>query len=116
MRAVLSLLLSIIVALHGSVGAYGCLMPCPMGATPEVSWTDDGAVQDIADCCNDAETAAKTGKFCKANSPCGSSAAGIAVVLPDMFLPAPPSGAVPGSTVPGYSFDAHAIWRPPTAG
>ena len=66
------------------------------------------------DCCNDAETAAKTGKLCKSAQPCQSVG---------QFLPFSAQGILPQGLASSvrfphfadtlFTFDPAATWRPP---
>jgi hypothetical protein len=86
--------------------------PCPMMQSDA-----DQAMPDLGfkhDCCNDAETVAKTGKLCKAAQECSS---GVSILLFE---------ATPLSPVPVFSthwlagvpfaltLEPASIWRPPT--
>ena len=75
----------------------------------------DGADAAAHDCCNDADTTAKTGKACKSGQPCQS--AGSLFLLTGLGdLPHAPAPAVrfPRFADIAFSFDPAATWRPPT--
>lgn len=67
------------------------------------------------DCCNDPETASKTGKPCKSAQPCPS--AGQFLPFPEIdALPQNPASSTrypPLADIP-FTFDPAATWRPPT--
>lgn len=66
------------------------------------------------DCCNDADTAAKTGHACKTGQECNLTQACMA--LPLLFGAGLPAAAysVPPPQDPLWSFDPTSVWRPPT--
>lgn len=114
MRAVLSWLMCLVVLLHisGSVHAYP--LPCPMDHGGSPSMVLDDAAQALGDCCNDAETAAKTGKLCKTDTPCGSSSAFVPGALPapmDLASATDPAIALAARVA---STDPSGVWRPPS--
>lgn len=115
MRTLLVFLLHFIVIFQGSVNAYAFKMPCPMDhdASLLLMSVDDTA-QAVEGCCNDAQTAVKTGKLCKTDTPCGSS--GVYVVpLFHAHLPSvQTSDPVPMLIALFLSFDPFGIWRPPS--
>jgi len=113
MRVFLALLLCFIVAFQGSVGAHALPAPCPMDHDGGSSASVNESAQAVGDCCNDAETAAKTGKLCKTDTPCGSSSAS---VLPSFHAHIPSAQAShPVSALAALiaTFDPSGIWRPP---
>jgi hypothetical protein len=90
-------------------------------ALPKINGPMESAMMNMAnagvmhDCCNDAETAAKTGKPCKSAQPCQSAGQ----ILPISELDALPQGSASSVRFPrlaGFtlSFDPAATWRPPT--
>jgi hypothetical protein len=114
MRVFLALLLCFIVAFQGSVSAYAFQMPCPMDHAGGQTASVDESAQAAEDCCNDAETASKTGKLCKTDIPCSSASA---CVLPSFHAHLPSAQAsapVPALTALIVSFDPSGVWRPPS--
>lgn len=114
MRIFLALLLCFIVAFQGSLSAHAFQMPCPMNHEGGSSMLVDDSAQAAGDCCNDVETATKTGKLCKTDSPCGSSSA---CVLPSFRAHIPSAQAadpVSALTALIASFDPSGVWRPPS--
>jgi len=75
----------------------------------------DGDAQAADDCCNDAETTARTGQPCKADMPCSSFSAFVASSH-SRLSPAPALGPTPAPAAPAASFDPPDVWRPPSAG
>lgn len=72
------------------------------------------AMADAGDCCNDADTVAKTGKLCKSDLPCSSAGA---CVLPSFRVGLPTTQAsdlAPAIQTLNPSFDPSSVWRPPT--
>ncbi|MDZ7892154.1 MAG: hypothetical protein U5L73_10415 [Rhodoferax sp.] len=115
MRILLALLLCFVVAFQGSVNAYAFQSHCPMDHAGGESAFVGESVQAADDCCNDAETAAKTGKLCKTDSPCSTSGACVPPML-HAHLPLAPASQdlAPASTALIASFDPSGIWRPPS--
>lgn len=119
MRLFIAILLCLSIPLQGWAAGAGVQAPCPMGdmmaiqAEIQANGANE-AIADIADCCNDAATAALTGKLCKTGQECQAPTGWLALpsqpvvqVLPTSILlltstPSPPDGA-PVS-----------VWRPPT--
>lgn len=116
MRVFVTWLLCFVVALQGSVSAHAFPNPCPMeqGLGPAVS--TDGDVQAANDCCNDAETAARTGQPCKADMPCNPFGAFAVLSVHARLSPVPESGPMPAPAAPAASSDPSDVWRPPSAG
>jgi hypothetical protein len=111
MRAFLTFLLCYAVALHGNANAHVFKQPCPMEQGVSIAMDMSGAG---GDCCNDADTAAKTGKLCKTGQSCSVPGIGAIASLP---LPEPIVAApclVPTARLVTASFDPLAVWRPPT--
>ncbi|MHB1084370.1 MAG: hypothetical protein ACYCZA_05975 [Thiobacillus sp.] len=84
--------------------------PCPM----EQAAMMDGADTAAHDCCNDADTAAKTGKACKSGQSCPS----MGQILPMTelgVLTQDPASSVrfPRLADKTFTFDPAATWRPP---
>lgn len=111
MRAFLTFLLCFALALHGNANAHVFKQPCPMEQGAPIAMDLSGSV---GDCCNDADTAAKTGKLCKTGQTCSVPVVGAIASLP---LPEPivaESCLVPTARLITLSFDLVAVWRPPT--
>jgi len=77
-----------------------------------MNMTDAGAMHD---CCNDAKTAAITGKPCKPAQPCQSMGQ-FFPIMEQRVLPQNPASSVrfPRFADITFSFDPAATWRPPT--
>ncbi|MHB1144802.1 MAG: hypothetical protein ACYCZS_07880 [Thiobacillus sp.] len=111
LRVLFFLLLSIAVPLQGYAHFAVPKVPCPMEQTSMMDSADAVAMHD---CCNDAETAAKTGSPCKSAQPCQSAG---------LFLPFPEREVLSQSLASSvrfpqradslFSFDPAATWRPP---
>jgi hypothetical protein len=72
MRVLSLLVLCLAIGLQSPVQARAAKSPCPMEQSGfPVAADDSMPTQD--DCCNDAETVAKTGKLCKTGMECQSS-------------------------------------------
>lgn len=111
LRVVLFLLISIALPLQGYAHFVVPKVPCPMEPLAMMGMADAAAMHD---CCNDAETAAKTGKPCKSAQFCQS----VGQFLPFTGLEALPLGSTSSTRFPRlasvlFSFDPAATWRPP---
>lgn len=115
MRLFFAVLLCLAIPLQGWAAGAGVQAPCPMGDTVAMQAETAGEeMADLGDCCNDAATAALTGKLCKTGQECQAPTGWLtapsqpaAQALPTSVLlvtatPTPPRGA-PAS-----------VWRPPT--
>lgn len=110
LRVFLFLLLSIVVPLQGYAHVALPEACCP---TERMAMTD-AEVEAVHDCCDDADTAAKTGKTCKAGQFCQSMGSlfpfsGIDVLAQELA----PSIRFPHLADIPFSFDPAATWRPP---
>lgn len=86
-----------------------------MGQESGSSVSVSASAQAAGDCCEDAETAVKTGKLCKTDTPCSSFSA---FVTPSFLAPltcAQASVLAPALTERIATFDPAGIWRPPTS-
>lgn len=114
MRFFLTILLCFIVAFQSSAVVHAFPALCPMHHGGEPSASSGEPAQATGDCCNDAETAAKTGKLCKTDTPCGSSSA---CVLPSFYTHIPlvqAANPVFALNAPITTVDPSGIWRPPS--
>jgi len=111
MRAFLTFLLCFALALHGNANAHVFKQPCPMEQGAPIAMDMSGAA---GDCCNDADTAAKTGKLCKTGQSCSVPVVGAIASLPLPELIVAASCPVPTARLVTLSFDLVAVWRPPT--
>ena len=68
----------------------------------------------MADCCNDAETAAKTGKQCKTNQSCSASPLVMIFSAPTWHFVATDRNAALNTTVSVPTVTPTDLWRPPT--
>ncbi|MBN8760227.1 hypothetical protein [Thiobacillus sp. 65-1402] len=111
LRVFLFLLLSIAVPLQGYAHFAQPLVPCPMGAAAMMALVDADAAHD---CCEDAETAAKTGKTCKSGQPCQTGGQHFSVYTSGLLPQEPvPATRFPHIAADMFSFDPAAAWRPP---
>jgi hypothetical protein len=111
MRAFLVLLLGLAVAFHGNANAHVFKQPCPMEQGAGIAMDMSGAT---GDCCNDADTAARTGKLCKTGQSCSVPVVFAVASLPLPELIPASSCLVPTASLITLSFDHVAVWRPPT--
>jgi len=112
MRALVSLLLGFTVAFQSIAVAHVFKPPCPMErGTQEVTL---GGLAATADCCNDADMQAKTGKPCKAGQACNLSNAWAVTSLQAPMQVAASFRVVPAAVLIMPPFDPSGVWRPPT--
>lgn len=111
MRAFLALLLCCAVAFQGSANAHVFKQPCPMEQGAPIAMDMSGSADD---CCNDADTAAKTGKLCKTGQSCSVPVVCAIASLPLPELIPAASCLTPTARLVTASFDPPAVWRPPT--
>lgn len=112
MRAFTIFALCLLVVFQGNFSAVVLKEPCPMEQGMHAAMMDDSG--GAGDCCNDAETAAKTGKVCKTGQECSLSQM---FTLISHQLPAQrPLATTPkvACTVSSPSVNLPDIWRPPT--
>jgi hypothetical protein len=107
MRAFLTFLLCFAVALHGNANAHVFKQPCPMEQGAPIAMDMSGAA---GDCCNDADTAAKTGKLCKTKLHVRRRPSLRSVIGADRRSVLPRADR----RLVTLSFDLVAVWRPPT--
>ena len=111
LRVFLFLLLAIAVPLQGYAHFAQPLVPCPMEDTAMMAMVDADTAHD---CCDDADTAAKTGKACKSGQPCQSGGQHFSVVTFGVLTQLPvPATRFPRIAAFAFSFDPAATWRPP---
>lgn len=111
MRLIMATLMCISLLFQSTVSAHAYTQHCPMDDSGTVMTPGAGHSHD---CCNDAETAAKTGNRCKTGQDCQ--------VVHPLMLPATvtlsPAPAAP-LLIPTAehrfpSSDPTGVWRPPT--
>jgi hypothetical protein len=81
-------------------------------AQMQIADMDQQAMADH-DCCNDAETAAKTGKMCKTGQDCPVSALYPASSISSLPLSVAPTTQYLSLVLSVRTFDASSVWRPP---
>jgi hypothetical protein len=119
MRAFFYFLLSVVVAFQGIANAHILQQPCPMEHMQAASVMADADVDADAyayadDCCNDAATAAQTGKLCKTSAPCSSVSNACMLPSARAKLPAVQGGNLAPVVQPhNTSFTSPSVWRPP---
>lgn len=106
------MLLSLAIPIQATAAALAVPPPCVMDPSPAQLHGSDA--HHAAPCCNDAETAAKTGKLCKSGHDCKSL--GLALGMPHRMLPiGSPRGAEPlHLPIPRLDATRARIWRPPS--
>ncbi len=112
-RLVVVFLLSVTVPVYGAATLnMVATMPCPLqsaDSTPAVK------VSSHHPCCQDAETAAKTGKPCKPTQECGVGTL-FQVVASKSSFPVPSHHPVPSVDTTRFpSLTPAGIWRPPAS-
>lgn len=110
----LACLLSLGVSFQGFASVTALEAPCPM-TQAESDSADDPAMQGDMDhdCCNDADTFAKTGKLCKTDLSCQPSTQVPQSIytLALLTTTAEPSVPLPDRVI--RTPDPNAVWRPP---
>lgn len=118
LRLFLLMLLCLAIPLQGVAGVHMLSAPCPMeqsGGTAQATMADmDQQAMADHDCCNDAETAAKTGKMCKTGQDCPVSALYPASFVSSLPLSVAPTMQYPSLVLSVRTFEASSVWRPPT--
>lgn len=118
-RLFLLTLLCLAIPLQGMASVHMLAAPCPMEqsdgmAQMEMSEMDQQTASAADhDCCNDAETTAKTGKMCKTGQDCPVSAQYPASLPPSPHLAVELSTQYLALVLSVRSFDASSVWRPP---
>ncbi len=117
MRLFIALLLCLTIPLQGWAVSAGVQAPCPMGdmvAMQAESVSEEMEMADLGACCNDAATAALTGKLCKTGQECQAPTSWLGA-LSQPVIQAQPSSAllVTGTPTPPRGSPA-SVWRPPT--
>lgn len=112
LRLILFVLLSLAIPVQGFAQFVQPQIPCPMELGAMDMSADMGLMHD---CCNDPETAAKTGQPCKTVQPCPSPGqllpfAEVEVLQQERAA----SVRFPQLADILFSFDPAATWRPPT--
>ena len=112
MRALVSLLVCLALAFQGVAHARIVDPPCPM-QQPMHDAFDASTQAQHDDCCNDADTTAKTGKACKTGAQCQSTSACLPLASPSgpMLLASAPQPRIEERLAPADS--THSVWRPP---
>ncbi len=117
MRKLLTLMLSLALALPASATMGALPQPCPMHEMTSMSSADEadmGMEEAAIDCCNDLATALRTGKTCKTGLECGGMASMALPMLPNLSLVTPHvEPAIWFQTTPPPA-RLSTIWRPPT--
>lgn len=112
LRLILFVCLSLVIPLQGLAQFTQLQAPCPMKQGMDNPTADTGSLHD---CCNDAETAAKTGQPCKTAQPCSTSGQFMPFSAPEDWYQ-PPADAVryPHLADSLFPYDPADLWRPPT--
>ena len=109
----MSILFSLALVFQGATHARAAQPPCPMEQSGEVAHVDETAGNSQGDCCNDADTVAKTGKLCKTGAECQAASAGLVVAYAYSFVVA--DSATPPRFVERLDLIRipSSVWRPP---
>ena len=112
LRLFLLAFICVAIPLQGIASVRLALTPCPM----EQGGAEHAADMDLQmaghDCCNDEETAAKTGKMCKTGQECQTGQM-ISVVLPKIASPHPSGDDYATLVLSVRSINTSNVWRPP---
>lgn len=116
MRRWIALLLLVALPLQGLAAAWATKAPCPMEAQlAEMLASGELAAADLPDCCNDADTFAKTGKACKSGQECSVGSFAMPVSLLSLHSP-PPTIEPVARLMAAMPPDIVALpWRPPAS-
>ena len=114
MRFFIALLLCLAIPFQGWAAGAVVQTPCPMGDM--VAMQADAASEemaDLGDCCNDAATAALTGKLCKTGQECQAPTGWLGALSQPVIQAQPTSVLlVTGTPTPPRGAPA-SVWRPP---
>ena len=110
MRTVAVFLLCLFIALQGNAKVHEFQKPCPMEHKAGSDFSEK-----TGDCCNDAETVAKTGKLCKTVDTCSSSGASLCLSSPLGRCIPQRFDLTPQIQSQHASADLLGVWRPPTS-
>jgi hypothetical protein len=114
MRHWIALLLLVSLPLQGMGSAWAAKVPCPMQAEmAEMLASGESAAADLLDCCNDADTFAKTGKACKSGQECGAASLALPARLSPLCAEPPAVEPLVFSMLPAPPGIVALPWRPP---
>lgn len=116
MRALWVFLLCFALTFQGGAAVHALEMPCPMEHTGSPAPAVDEVAPALGDCCNDAQTAAQTGKLCKADTPCSSPGLCALVSLHGPMLWGNLSERRPDLAARVAAWTPPGVWRPPSLG
>lgn len=115
MRFFIAFLLCLAIPLQGWAAGAGIQAPCPMGDMVAMQAADNSEeMAELGDCCNDAATAALTGKLCKTGQECQAPTGWLGTIS-QPFMQSQPTSVllVTGAPMPLRGAPA-TVWRPPT--
>lgn len=112
MRAFTALLIFFMVAFQSNLDARVFKQPCPMAQGVQAEMHDHTAA--TRDCCNDEETAAKTGNLCQTGQECNLPHTFTLVSLQAPVQVPVATLVIPAGNLFSPSFSPPDIWRPPT--
>ena len=120
MRLLIALLLCLAIPLQGWAAGAAVQAPCPMGDmmamqadTAIEALADPGVMAGLADCCNDAATAALTGKLCKTGQECQVPTGWLAPHAQPVVQAIPMSVSLVADTPTPPRGAPASVWRPP---
>jgi hypothetical protein len=120
MRLLIALLLCLAIPLQGWAAGAVAQAPCPMGDmmamqadTVIEALADPGVMANLADCCNDAATAALTGKLCKTGQECQVPTGWLAPHSQPVVQAIPMSVSLVADTPTPPRGAPASVWRPP---
>lgn len=119
MRGFLMLVICFILAFQGSVSAHAFDVPCSIGHgsmdnAGSQSASLNESVEAAENCCNDAETVARTARLCKTDVPCSSSGACFLPCFNAHTISARSSDPLSVLTVMISRAVPSGVWRPPS--
>lgn len=115
LRLILLYLLCLAIPLQGIAGIAVAEPPCPMEqATSGDAMSASNMPSVMQDCCNDADTSAKTDKACKPGQQCQSSGQYSALALNNHSTAPVQAVRIACVVFSVHSVDSSSLWRPPS--
>lgn len=115
MRFFIALLLCIAIPIQGWALGAGVQVPCPMGTTMVMQAAEASEeMVNLGDCCNDAASAALTGKLCKTGQECQAPTGWLTTPLQPIVQALPTSVLLVTATPTPPRGAPASVWRPPT--
>jgi hypothetical protein len=107
-------MLCLAIPLQGIAGIAVIKTSCPMKQMSVDTMSTSAMTPAMPDCCNDANTFAKTGKACKSGQQCQSNNPFSALILNYQFSTSVQTVHLPHAVTAIHSLDPSSVWRPPS--